>query len=502
MQFMLLPMNFQMPTDEEIHTAFEQGEAAVMALFHAVAAQVTELAQQLAKQGAILHELQARLAKSSRNSSKPPSSDGYGKVKRTESLRKAGDKPNGGQPGHDGQTLMASERPDRVETHEVPSCAHCQASLAAIASVGYEERQVCDIPAIRIEVTAHRAEIKVCPACGRASKGTFPPSVTQAVQYGPAVSTWASYFTNQHHVPVERTTEIFADLVQHRGSEATVLKASEQLERCIEPSTAAVKARLRDAAVLHVDESGLRVTGKLYWLHVASTERLTSYEVHAKRGQEAMEDAGILGAFTGTAVHDHWKPYFKYEACNHALCNAHHLRELRFIDKQYQQPWAKAMAELLLAIKAAVAATPAPTMSLSPLELEGFAKRYDAVVQSGFDANPAPRPTTEGEGKPRGRPKQPPPVNLLIRLRDFKGEVLAFMSDFRVPFDNNQGERDVRMVKVKQKVSGGFRTLEGGKRFGRIRGYISTARKNAKNVFEAIRDAFDGNPFIPSSEIQ
>jgi transposase len=368
--------------------------------------------------------------------------------------------------------------------------------------VGYEERQVFDIPAIRIEVTAHRAEIKVCPACGRASTGTCPPSVTQAVQYGPAVSTWASYFTNQHHVPVERTTEICADLVQHRVSEATVLKASEPLERCIEPSTAAVKARLRDAAVLHVDESGLRVTGKLHWLHVASTERLTSYEVHAKRGQEAMEDAGILGAFKGTAVHDHWKPYFKYEACTHALCNAHHLRELRFIDKQYQQPWAKAMAELLLAIKAAVAATPAPAMSLSPPELEGFAQRYDEVVPSGFDANPAPRPTTEGEGKPRGRPKQPPPVNWLIRLRDFKGEVLAFMSDFRVPFDNNQGERDVRMVKVKQKVSGGFRTLEGGKRFGRIRGYISTARKNAKNVFEAIRDAFDGNPFIPSSDIQ
>ena len=160
------------------------------------------------------------------------------------------------------------------------------------------------------------------------------------------------------------------------------------------------------------------------------------------------------------------------------------------------------MAELLLAIKAAVAATPAPAMRLSPPELERFKKRYDAVVQSGFDANPAPVSTSEGEVKKRGRPKQPPPVNLLIRLRDFKGGVLAFMSDFRVPFDNNQGERDVRMVKVKQKVSGGFRTLEGAKRFGRIRGYISTARKHAKNIFEAIRDAFDGNPFIPSSELQ
>jgi transposase len=495
-------MNFRMPTDEAIHIAFEKGEAAVMELFHHVADQMAELARQLAKQGEVLQDLQARLAKHSNNSSKPPSSDGYRTVKRTTSLRQSGDKPNGGQPGHEGHTLRAVDAPDRTETHEADTCAHCQASLTGTEAVGYEERQVFDIPAIRIEVTAHRAEIKVCPMCGHTSQGCFPESVKQAVQYGPIVHTWASYFTNQHHMPVERTTEIFEDLVQHRVSEATVLKASEQLERCIEPSTAAVKARLRDAEVLHVDESGLRVRGKLHWLHVASTEHLTSYEVHAKRGQEAMEDAGILGAFKGTAVHDHWKPYFTYDECNHALCNAHHLRELRFIDTQYQQPWAKAMAELLLEIKAAVAATPAPAMHLAPPELEGFVQRYDAVVQAGFEANPAPRPTTEGEGKPRGRPKQPPPVNLLIRLRDFKGEVLAFMSDFRVPFDNNQGERDIRMVKVKQKVSGGFRTLEGGKRFGRIRGYISTARKNAKNVFEAIRDAFDGNPFIPSSDIQ
>jgi transposase len=495
-------MNLQLPTDDEICAAFEKGQAAVVDLFHDVAVQVTELAQQLAKQGELLQALQARLGKNSRNSSKPPSSDGYGKAKRTESLRKSGANPTGGQPGHEGQTLMAVAHPDRVATHEVPRCLHCQASLDEIASVGYEERQVFDIPAIRIEVTAHRAKIKVCAACGSTNKGPFPESVGQAVQYGPLVKTWASYFTNEHHIPVERTTEIFADLVQHRVSEATVLKASEQLERCIEPSTAAVKEMLRDADVLHVDESGLRVRGKLHWLHVASTEHLTSYEVHAKRGQEAMDDAAILGEFKGRAMHDHWKPYFKYDECDHALCNAHHLRELRFIEKQYEQPWAKDMAELLLEIKAAVARTPQPAMSLSPSELETFEKRYDEVVESGFEANPAPAAAAEGEVKKRGRPKQPPPVNLLIRLRDFKSEVLVFMSDFRVPFDNNQGERDVRMVKVKQKVSGGFRTFEGAKRFGRIRGYISTARKHAKNVFGAIRDAFDGNPFIPSSEIQ
>jgi transposase len=235
---------------------------------------------------------------------------------------------------------------------------------------------------------------------------------------------------------------------------------------------------------------------------VASTERLTLYAVHAKRGHEAMEDAGILGAFTGTAVHDHWKPYFKYDACNHALCNAHQLRKLCFIEQQYRQPWAQEMTELLREIKAAVDATPWPAMSLAPAALERFRQRYDAVVQAGFEANPAPAPPIDGAGKPRGRPQQSPPVNLLIRLRDFKGQVLAFMSDFRVPFDNNQGERDIRMVKVKQKVSGGFRTLEGAQQFGRIRGYLSTARKNAKNVFEAIRDAFEGHPFIPVADMQ
>lgn len=178
---MMRPMNFRMPTDDAIHRAFEQGEAAIRALFHTVADQMTALAQQLAKQGEVLHEWQARLAKSSRNSSKPPSSDGYGQVRRTESVRQSGDKPNGGQPGHAGQTLLAVAHPARTLTHEVPSCAHCQASLQGIEVVEYAERQGFDMPTIRIAVTAHRAEITVCPACGHRSKGTFPDAVTHAV---------------------------------------------------------------------------------------------------------------------------------------------------------------------------------------------------------------------------------------------------------------------------------------------------------------------------------
>jgi transposase len=303
-------------------------------------------------------------------------------------------------------------------------------------------------------------------------------------------------------MPVERTTEIFADLVQHQMSEATVLKASEHWATCLAPSTEAVQGLWRDAEVLHVDESGLRVGGKLHGLHVACTERLTSYEVHAKRGHEAMEAAGILGLFRGTGVHDHWQPYLTYDECAHALCHAHHLRELRCIDTQYHQAWASARAALLVESNAAVEATPAPAMRLSLPALLAFATRSDAIVQAGLAANTVFVPTTAGKEKKRGRLKQPPPVNLLMRLRDFKGQVLAFRSDFRVPFDHNQGERDIRMVQVKQKVSGGFRTLEGAQRFGHIRGYLSTARKHAKNVFEAIRDAFEGNPFIPSPEMQ
>jgi transposase len=267
------------------------------------------------------------------------------------------------------------------------------------------------------------------------------------------------------------------------------------------PSTEAVQGLWRDAEVLPVDESGLRVRGTLHGLHGASTERLTSYAVHAKRGHEAMEAAGMLGPFRGTVVHDHWQPSCTYDECAHALGHAHHLRALRCIATQYHQAWANDMAALLVEITAAVAATPAPAMCLALPELLACETRDDAIVQAGFAATPVAVPTAEGEATQRGRPQQAPPVTLLSRLRDFTGQVLACMADFRVPFDNNQGERDIRMVQVKQKVSGGFRTREGAQRFGRMRGYLSTARQHAQNVFEAIRDAFEGQPFIPSPDM-
>lgn len=468
-------------------------------LFVSVGRQVEELAQQWEQQAAVLRDLQARLEKNSRNSSKPPSSDGYRKPNRTTSLRKSGQKPTGGQPGHEGYTLTPSAHPDHTEIHVVDHCEQCGAGLNAVEVIAHEERQVFDLPAIRIEVTAPRAEIKRCPACGAENRGHFPARVTGPVQYGPGVKTWAAYFSNEHVVPVERTAQIFEDLVHHRLSEATILKAGQDLSREVEPAVAAVKAQLRQAEVLHTDESGVRVKPQLPWLHVAATERLTHYDVHAKRGQEAMDEAGILPAFGGTAVHDHWKPYFGYKGCAHGLCNAHHRRELQYLEQHYGQGWATAMTELLLEIKPAVDTTPAPSTHLSPEVLAAFEQRYDQLVNAGYEANPQAPPVKDGNSpKKRGRRKQTPPLNLLDRLRDFKPQVLAFMYDFRVPFDNNLAERDVRMIKVNQKVSGCFRTLAGAKDFARIRGYISTARKNAVNVFGAIRDAFGGKPFILS----
>ena len=488
-------MNFSIPDHKAIRKAFAEGEEAVVALFGSITAQVEELAAQLEKQAGMLKDLQARLSKNSRNSGKPPSSDGYNKKNRTASLRKPGQKSNGGQPGHKGHTLERSETPDHTETHKPDECTNCRTSLEEVIAVGEEERQVYDIPAIRIEVTAHRAEIKICPGCGTENRGEFPENVERGVRYGTGIKTWAAYFGNQHHIPLERTAQIIEDLTGHGISEGSLLKASEELSECVRPSTEATAELLRNAEVLNADETGLRVKGKLHWLHVASSDLLTHYNVHEKRGKEAMDAAGILSEFEGKMVHDHLKSYFGYKNCHHGLCNAHHLRELEFIGKQYEQAWTGDMADLLLEIKEAVEKLKPDRDSFGSEDIENFERRYDEIVCRGFADNPFTPP----KEKKRGRVKKTPPLNLLTRLRDYKAETLAFMYDFRVPFDNNAAERDVRMMKVKQKVSGCFRTVEGAERFACIRGYISTARKNSRNIFEAIRDAFLGDPFIPDA---
>jgi transposase len=391
------------------------------------------------------------------------------------------------------------EHPDHIESHRLSQCPHCASDLSAVEACGQVRRQVYDVPPVQVEVTEHQVEIKYCARCQQRVQAAFPAGVDQPVQYGPRLKAQASYLNNYHFIPIARTCEVLEDFYGHAPAWAFVVEANQALEAGCAPALVEIHSQLRHAGVVHCDESGFRVEGQLHWLHSASTERLTFFALHRKRGQEAMQEIGILPALTGYAVHDHWTPYLAFGQCDHAFCNAHHLRELQFITDQYQQAWANEMAQLLFDIKAEVTearttATFGVTNSLEPDRLAHYEAEYDAILQRGFQANPPPEtpPTTK-----RGRPKQSPPKNLLDRLDKQRTGVLAFMYDFDLPFDNNLAERDIRMVKLKQKVSGAFRTRQGAQTFCAIRSYISTVRKQGANVIAALHDALAGQPFIP-----
>ena len=458
---------------------------------------ILAMQQQLAEQRVLIQELRDQLAKDSHNSGKPPSSDGLKKPK-TKSLRQKGQHPLGGQPGHEGDTLKMVARPDHVEPHAVEVCPHCQTDLSAVEPTGYNKRQVFDIPPMRIEVTEHQVAIKQCPCCNKEVKGVFPAAVTQPTQYGPRLQAQASYLNNYHFIPLARTVELLTDFYGQSPTESVIMAANFRLVAATKASLARIKEQLVAADVVNFDESGLRVTGKLQWLHVASTPQLTYYHVHAKRGQIGMAAGGILPDFQGHAVHDHWASYLAFDQSQHCFCNAHHLRELEFIREQYQQPWAADMTQLLCEVNKEVETTPAPAMSLPPDRLLHYSVKYDKIIGEGLTANPPP---ADPPPKKRGRPKQSPPKNLLDRLQTHKTGVLAFMADFNIPFDNNLAERDVRMMKVKQKISGTFRTQDGADTFTAIRAYISTARKQGHNVINAVHGAFVGQPFMPSENM-
>lgn len=451
-----------------------------------------ETIEQLQKQ---VKELQDRLAKDSHNSSLPPSSDRFVRQKKTKSLRKKSDKKVGGQPGHPGHTLELAETPNQVvELAPVTHCQHCQADLSQVNAQTIERRQIIDVPHPRVEITEYQGEWKCCPHCQRLSRATFPPEVKASVQYGPRIAAIAVYLQVHQLLPQARTAEICADLLGVPLSQGTLAAMQTRAANELESIEAQIKDALIHTPVLHQDETGLYVEGKRWWMHASSTPTLTHYAAHPSRGKEALDAIGIAPQFQGTSVHDAWASYFQYDY-GHALCGVHLLRELLFLWEQHHCQWASDLAGLLLRMKtSAEQARVHQQWMVSSEVLLPLLEEYDRLVAEADRLHP---PALSPPSK-RGRAKQSAARNLLDRLLTRKAQILAFLLDLQVPFDNNLAERDVRMVKVQQKVSGTFRSTQGAAAFCRIRGYLSTLRKQGLPLLEALLATFVGQPTLPA----
>lgn len=456
--------------------------------------QVDSLTKQVSSLTGEVKTLKGKVSKNSNNSSKPPSSDGYSKPA-PKSLRKKSGKSSGGQPGHKGHTLRMVDKPDFIVEYNVTACTHCCADLSRAPVVDIECRQVFDLPPITLQVTEHQAQTKHCTACGEKNKAPFAQGLQKGTQYGTQVQAILTYFSQYQLLPYHRTQEMFQDLFNIKLSQGTIKNVLSRGANGLTLFTEQLKKTLLASPVNYFDETGLRVDKNLYWLHVASNEQLTYYIIHKKRGKEAMDEMDILPNYQGYAVHDHWKSYYRYH-CEHVLCNAHHLRELTFIEEQYKQCWAAKMKQCLQGMKMAVdEAISLGKESLTAPQVLGFEHYYDGIL---FEARQEIPRLAKPEHKKRGRVKKHKSHNLLNRLVEHKSEVLAFMNNFMLPFDNNLAERDIRMTKLKQKISGCFRSEVGGDIFCTLRSYLSTVKKQGVNRLDALIDLFNGKPFIPT----
>lgn len=444
-------------------------------------------------------ELEAQLTKDSHNSSRPPSTDPVW-AKRNKSLRRPSGLPPGGQTGHQGATLRMSARPDRIVEHRPRQCRSCQAPLAAEQVIRHLKQQVVDVVPARLRVTEHRLCVMRCAACGETTQGEFPEAVRSGVQYGSGVKARVLYLQQYQLLPYQRTAEAMRDLFACPLSAGTIANMIRECSTALVETELKIKQRLRRSIVIHADETGLRVAKQGHYIHVASNAALTHYGYDSRRGRGAMDEIGILPKYRGHLVHDGWWSYDYYTHCRHSLCCVHLLRELTFFAElsNEQKAWAAPLAELLLEIKGRVEELmDAGQQSLGRDEQAAFSERYEGLIRKGLDQN---EPTSGSEAPIMVESAAPPAScqkqarNLLLRMQRKKAEVLRFMTNFRVPFDNNQAERDIRMVKLQQKIGGCFRTGEGARQFCRIRGYLSTMRKQGRGVLPALTGACRGVP--------
>jgi transposase len=454
---------------------------------------------------ALEHEIERGtviVVRDSHNSSLPPALDPpWQKVKRTRSLRKKTGRKPGGQFGHRGSTLRQSSQPDEVIVHAPEVCAQCGTDLCHIKPTVMLRRQVFDIADGRVQVTEHRAETRCCSVCGMTTKAQFPAAVRAPVQYGLGVLSRSVYLHLYQLLPVARTAETMRDLFGCRLAAATIQHAARVSSGKLVTTEQRIKARIRDSAVIGVDETGLRVAGSGGYVHVARTEALRHYAYDARRGKAAMDEIGILPLFTGTLVRDGFASYKWYERCRHSLCNVHLLRDLVFIEESdpEQKVWTAPLAKLLLKIKDAVTEARAlpDEAQLNEGMKNAFLRRYDRLVKKADRLNPPQPKRRVGHDAPKNKPPaRPTPRNLIHRLQRRRDDILRFMTDPTVPFDNNGSERDLRMVKLQQKISGCFRTEDGARNFCCVRSYLSTARKQGYSLLCSLERALNSKPFI------
>ena len=437
-----------------------------------------ELITLLLAQEARIAELERRLGLNSSNSGKPPSSDGLSKPTRVGSLRERTGKRSGGQNGHPGKTLRRSETPDAIIDHYPLSCAACGATLSPALATAFGARQVFDLPQPRpLIVTEHRAHGCRCAACGRQTRAAFPDWVTAPVQYGKRIGALVLYLLHYQLLPEKRLAGLMADLFGVPVVPATIARISQDCAARFQGFAAAVRDRVAAAPVKHLDETGFRIGGKTRWLHIASTLLLTFYRVAAKRGS-------LLTNLTGIVVHDHWKPYYTLTGVLHGLCNAHHLRELKALVEIEKENWARRMQRLLRRACHAINLAGERDAPLKPELIALIQRRYRAIVADGLTFHEAQPALTKT--RPRGRPPRRIGHNLLLRLSTHQHDVLRFLTDPRVPFTNNLAERDARMMKLRQKISGGFRSEDGAKDFAVIRSVLSTAKKQGWDILATL----------------